>query len=466
MANSNPGLIIENTGAKSGAPHPWQDILEETTAWLQELVRIDTSNPPGNERPAAEYMRDVLAHEGIEAEIVGPLPHRSSLVARVRGDGQGRPLLLVSHLDVVPATPAGWEVEPFSGIVKDGCVWGRGSMDCKHRVVTHAMMLVLAKRRQLGLKRDLIIAACADEETGGQLGMGWLAENHLEKIDAEFVLGEGGGSEVPSPQGSYCAIGTAEKGSFEVTVTVRGQGGHSLRLVPNSALIRLGQVLMRLEELRLSSSLTETAALTIRGIAPGQPPPVQEALYTLLKDATREEGMVALRQTAPDLARWLEPSLYNSVVPTMVSGGVSAHSYPTEVKLICNVRFLPGQRPEDVLDLLHARLAGIDDVEIGEMEDIFFASESSSETALFQAVSDLYSDVSPGTVAVPWLLGGSTDVRFLRAPGRSVYGLFPSLINMPAGRGTGGHCPNERVSLLTIDWALQVLYKLVTRLCT
>ncbi len=458
MTNSSPGPIIESTDS-------WQVILEETTAWLQDLVRIDTSNPPGDERPAAEYLRDVLAHEGIGAEILGPLPHRSSLLARVRGDGRDRPLLLVSHLDVVPATPAGWEVEPFSGLIKDGFVWGRGAMDCKHRVVTHAMMLVLAKRRRLKLKRDLIMVACADEETGGQLGMGWLAENHMEKIDAEYVLGEGGGSEVPSPQGHYCAIGTAEKGSFETTVTVRGQGGHSLRLIPNSALIRLGQALMRLEDLRLSSALTETAALTIQGIAPGQPSPVREALYALLKDATREEGMASLRRTAPELAQWLEPSLYNSVVPTMVSGGVSAHSYPTEVRLHCNVRFLPGQQPEEVLDLLHARLAGIDDVEIGEMEDSFFASESTSDTALFQAISDLYGDVSPGTVAVPWLLGGSTDVRFLRASGRAVYGLFPSLINSPAGRGGGGHSPNERVSLLTIDWALQVLYELVTRLC-
>ena len=470
MANNSPEQIAENTNnwAPAGqvAPAYWQDIMEETTDWLQNLVRYDTSNPPGNERPAAEYLHDLLAREGIESEIAGPLPHRSSLLARVRGDGSGgRPLLLVSHLDVVPATPAGWDVEPFSGTLKDGFVWGRGSMDCKHRVATHAMMLVLAKRRQLNLKRDLVMAACADEETGGQMGMGWLAENQMEKVDADYVLGEGGGGEVPAPQGSYCAIGTAEKGGFEVTITVRGQGGHSLRIIPNGAMSRLGQLLGRLDEMRLSSVMTETAALTIESVAPGQPPRVQEALYALLKDATREEGMASLRQTAPSLAGWLEPSLYNSVVPTLVQGGESAHSYPTEVKLHCNVRFLPGQEIEDVLDLLRARVAGIDDVEFSEVEESFFASESSSDTALFRSIRDLYSDLAPGTVAVPWLLGGATDVRFLRTPGRAVYGYFPSISDTPAGRNSGGHCPNERVALYSVSRALQLLYELITRLC-
>ena len=458
--------MTNNLSELSGAHGRWQDVLEETTGWLQNLVRFDTSNPPGNERPAAEYLHDILAREGIESEIAGPLPHRSSLLARVRGDGSGGgPLLLVSHLDVVPATPAGWDVEPFSGARKDGFVWGRGSMDCKHRVATHAMMLVLAKRGQLNLKRDLVMAACADEETGGHMGMGWLAENRRKEVDAEYVLGEGGGGEAPAPQGSYCAIGTAEKGAFEVTITVRGQGGHSLRIIPNGAMSRLGQLLARLEDMRLSSALTETAAATIEAIAPGQPRPVQDALYALLKDATREEGMASLRQKAPALAGWLEPSLYNSVVPTLVQGGESAHAYPTEVKLHCNVRFLPGERMEDVLDLLRARVAGIDDLELGEVEESFFASESSSDTALFRSIRDLYEDLSPGTVAVPWLLGGATDVRFLRAPGRAVYGFFPSVSDTPAGRNSGGHCVNERVALYSINRALQHLYELISRLC-
>ena len=180
MANQDHGVTVGNTD--DWAPAHWQDVLEETTGWLQNLVRFDTSNPPGNERPAAQFLHDILVSEGIESEIAGPQPHRSSVLARVPGDGSGgRPLLLVSHLDVVPATPAGWDVEPFSATLKDGFVWGRGAMDCKHRVATQAMMLVLAKRRGLNLKRDLVLAACADEETGGQNGMGWLAENRRRR---------------------------------------------------------------------------------------------------------------------------------------------------------------------------------------------------------------------------------------------------------------------------------------------
>ena len=464
MASENSGLIVGNTD--DWVPAHWQDVLEETTDWLQNLVRFDTSNPPGNERPAAQFLHDILVSEGIESEIAGPHPNRSSVLARVPGDGSGgRPLLLVSHLDVVPATPAGWDVEPFSATLKDGFVWGRGAMDCKHRVATQAMMLVLAKRRQLNLKRDLVLAACADEETGGQNGMGWLAENRRRKVDAEYVLGEGGGGEVPAPQGNYCAVATAEKGAFELTITLRGQGGHSLRIIPNGAMSRLGQLLARLEEMRLSSAMTDTAASSIETIAPGQSAPVQEALYALLSDATRDEGMAGLRRTAPGLAGWLQPSLYNSIVPTMVQGGESAHAYPTEVKLHCNVRFLPGESIDNVLDLIRARLDGIDDVELGEVEESFFAWESPSDTALFRIIRNLYEDLSPGTVVVPMLLGGSTDVRFLRAPDRAVYGFFPSISNTPAGRNSGGHCTNERVALYSINRALHILYELITRLC-
>ena len=463
MANQDRGVRVGNTD--DWAPAHWQGVLEETTGWLQTLVRFDTSNPPGNERPAAQFLHDVLVSEGIESEIAGPQPHRSSVLARVPGDGSGRPLLLVSHLDVVPATPAGWDVAPFSATLKDGFVWGRGAMDCKHRVATQAMMLVLAKRRGLNLKRDLVLAACADEETGGQNGMGWLAENRREEVDAEYVLGEGGGGEVPAPQGNYCAVATAEKGAFELTITLRAPGGHSLRIIPNGAMSRLGQVLARLEEMRLSSTLTETVARSIETLAPGQTAPVQDALYALLKDETRDEGMAALRRSAPGLAGWFEPSLYNSIVPTMVQGGESAHAYPTEVKLHCNVRFLPGESIENALSLIRARLDGIDDLEIGEVEESFFAWESSSDTALFRSIQDLYEELSPGTVVVPLLLGGATDVRFLRAPDRAVYGYFPSISLTPDGRNSGGHCTNERVALYSINRALHYLYELITRLC-
>ena len=464
MANQDHGVTVGNTD--EWAPAHWHDVLEETAGWLQNLVRFDTSNPPGNERPAADYLHDVLVNEGIESEVAGPLPHRSSVLARVRGDGSGgRPLVLVSHLDVVPATPAGWDVDPFSATLKDRFVWGRGAMDCKHRVATQAMMLVLAKRRKLNLKRDLVLAACADEETGGQNGMGWLAEHRREELDAEYVLGEGGGGEVAAPQGSYCAVATGEKGAFDLTITLRGQGGHSLRIIPNGAMSRLGQLLARLEEMRLSSALTETVVASIETIAPGQSAPVQESLYALLKDATRDEGMAALRRTAPGLAGWFEPSLYNSIVPTMVQGGESAHAYPTEVKLHCNVRFLPGESIENVLDLIRARLVGIDDVELGEVEESFFAWESPSDTALFRSIQDLYEELSPGTVVVPLLLGGGTDVRFLRAPDRAVYGYFPSISLTPDGRNSGGHCTNERVALYSINRALHYLYELITRLC-
>ena len=446
---------------------PWSEIVLEAAHYLQDLVRIDTSNPPGNERPGAEYLAEVLDRNGVQSELVGPLPHRTSLIARARGKGRLRPLLLVSHLDVVPAPTSGWSVHPFCGLLKDGFVWGRGAMDCKYRAVTHAMILMLLNRNRISLKRDVIIAACADEEAGGKLGMEWLAANHLDKIDAEFVLGEGGGGEIPTPTGRFCALGTGEKSSYNLTIIVRGLGGHTLRTRPGNALLKLGHVLGALENPHLSSELAASVSLLIESIARHQHDPLQSVLKALLSDSSRDAAMAQLVHISPELSRWLEPSIYNLIATTMVSGGVSPHAYPTEVRLDCNVRLLPGSRIKDAIEIVRSRLKGIDDVEIDGIEEEAYASESSTETLLYHTIKNVLQEAQSDTTVVPWLLGGATDVRFLRQPGRAVYGFFPSLVDLPFHEWMSiTHGVDERVSLRNLEWAIRVFYELVLRICT
>jgi acetylornithine deacetylase/succinyl-diaminopimelate desuccinylase-like protein len=443
---------------------PWLAVGAEAVRYLQRLVRFDTSNPPGNEQPAAEFLRDLLTSHGIEVWLGGPLENRTSLVARLRGDGSRAPLLLVSHLDVVPAPPAGWSVEPFGGIVKDDYLWGRGAMDCKYRVIAHAMVLLLLKRSRARLRRDIIMAACADEETGGQLGMEWLAQTHPEKIDAELVLGEGGGGEIPAPRGSYCAVGTAEKGAVDVEIVIHGRPGHSLRIIPDNAMSRLGDVLARLKEQRLATRMTESARLNILGIAAGQEPDVRVALLSLLEDSCREEGVSQLRRLAPVLMAWLEPSLHNTITPTQVVGGIGLHCYPPEISLKCNARFLPSFSADELIASVNRRLDGLEGVELRILQVGANASESPVGTGLFNTLVELMQELRPGVVVVPWLLGGETDVRFLRGPGRAVYGFFPSLLDPPPGP-PGGHGIDERVSLFNIRWSIMVLHELSRRLC-
>ncbi len=440
-------------------------ILEEASQYLQALIRIDTSNPPGNETPAARYLADVLLDDGIVAELHGPDPDRLSLVARVAGNGERRPLLLVSHLDVVPATQAGWSVDPFAGVIKDGAVWGRGAMDCKYRAVTHAMVLKLAKRNHLPLTRDIIIAACADEESGGSLGMKWLAENRLDLLDAEFVLGEGGGGEIPAPRGRYCAVGVAERGSCEVKITISGPGGHSYKPKPGNAMMKLGRVLRALEDPHLSSQLRSAASMTIDSLAEEQTAPLKELLLALRHEETREEALRDLRALEPGLTDWLEPTLYSSLVPTMVSGGTSPHSHPTSVQLRCNARLLPGQGVDDVEQELKRRVEGIEGVALELVEEAS-SSESAIDTPLFHVIEDLYRELMPGVRVVPWLLGGATDVRFLRAPERTVYGFFPSIMDLPFPVWNSiTHGIDERISLNNLHFAIKSMYRLVEKLC-
>jgi acetylornithine deacetylase/succinyl-diaminopimelate desuccinylase-like protein len=440
-------------------------LLDEALRILQDLIRINTSNPPGNETPAAQYLAQVLEKDDITPQLLGPQPDRQSLIARVSGDGSLPPLLLVSHLDVVPATQIGWSVDPFAGAFKDGFIWGRGAMDCKYRAVTHAMILKLAKRNRLPLKRDIIIAACADEEAGGRLGMQWLTENHLDLLDAEYVLGEGGGGEVPAPEGKYCAVGVAERGSCDVTITVRGPGGHSYKPKPGNALIKLGRVLRALEDPHLSSQLRPSAAAAIGKLAEDQAVPLKDLILALYNEENRSHVLNDLRACKPDLADWLEPTLYSSLVPTIVSGGSSPHSHPTEVRLHCNLRLLPGHDSTGTYGELMLRFNGIEGVEL-EIHQETFPSESRFDTELFQTIEDVYHEIRPGVRIVPWLLGGATDVRFLRTPERTVYGFFPSIMDLPFPIWNSiTHGVDERISLQNLQFAITTLYRLVEKLC-
>jgi carboxypeptidase PM20D1 len=299
------------------------------------------------------------------------------------------------------------------------------------------------------------------------MGIEWLVRHHLGEIEAEFVLGEGGGGEIPIPHGTFCAIGTGEKSSHDVKITIRGPGGHTLRTRPGNAVLKLGRVLARLEDPHLGSHLDGSVAVMIHRIASRQPPELTGALERLLSDATRDPALADLDRLAPDFKRWLEPSLYDLVATTMVSGGLSPHAYPSEVHLTCNVRLLPGRTIDQTLDRLRARLSGIEGVEITHVHCGAEASQSPTDTALYRAIEEIYAEMRPEATVVPWLLGGATDVRFLRGGDRVVYGFFPSITDLPPYEWMSmTHGVDERVSLANLGWAMRVLYALIQRLCT
>ncbi|MEM0489164.1 MAG: M20/M25/M40 family metallo-hydrolase, partial [Candidatus Bathyarchaeia archaeon] len=199
-----------------------EDVEEEVTTILSNLIKIDTTNPPGNETRAAEYLARILEEDGFECEILESAPGRGNIITRLRGS-MGKPrLLLLSHLDVVAANPNEWSVPPFSGLIKDGFVWGRGAIDMKSMTAIEVIVMKLLKRNNVQLRGDVIFAATADEERGGQAGAGWLVENHFEKVKAEYVINEGGGQAIPVNGRNIFTVQTAEKGILWLKVKSKG----------------------------------------------------------------------------------------------------------------------------------------------------------------------------------------------------------------------------------------------------
>ena len=228
-------------------PQILKDVEREITSLLSELIRLNTTNPPGNETKAANYIAQFLAKEGLRSEIIESAPGRGSVITRLKGTGEKPNLLLLSHLDVVAANPKEWTVDPFAGEVKDGYVYGRGAYDMKCMTAIEIMVIKLLKKNNIKLKGDVVLAATADEEQGGEEGAGYLLRNHKEKVWCPYVINEGGGLAFPSKKGYVFPVQTAEKGILWLRIKAKGTPGHgSTPNMADNAVMRMNKVIDKL----------------------------------------------------------------------------------------------------------------------------------------------------------------------------------------------------------------------------
>ena len=334
----------------------WTPIEEETIAHLQALLRFDTTNPPGNELPLAEYLVGVLERDGIATEVLEPRPNRAQVIARIRGNGKRRPVMLLAHMDVVAVEREKWSCDPFGGVVRDGHVYGRGAIDDKGMLAANLMTMLLIKRnvvdRGAELDRDVVFVATSDEESGGEDGMRWLVENHREVLDAEFAINEGGRTRIIAGGKRYLAIQTAEKISHQVSLTARGPAGHAAIPLDGNAVFELGVALAKLREYREPVTLTPTTTRFFGDLASVWPAPdVAEAMLGVMSsDQAESDAAAKILSRIPVF----NAVMRNGISPVALSGGVAGNVIPAEAKAMLNVRTIPGHKIEDVAERIAA----------------------------------------------------------------------------------------------------------------
>ncbi|MEM3506701.1 MAG: M20/M25/M40 family metallo-hydrolase [Candidatus Bathyarchaeia archaeon] len=435
---------------------------EEVVKLLSDLIKFNTVNPPGNELEAAKFLAEKLSNEGLSPEILEADEGRGNLIARIKGSGEKPSLLLLSHLDVVSANPKEWIIDPFSGTVKDGFVWGRGALDCKSLVASEAMVMIMLSRENFKPKGDLIFAATADEEKGGHKGVKWLIKNNLEKIKADYVINEGGGFSLKTKKGRTFLVQTAEKVAFFVRIKSKGKPGHSsIPNVADNAIIKMAEVIKRLGTYKPKIMVTLTVKLFIDEILKGKG--IKGILLSKLITNPLFTDMVMNRfnKTDKETIGLLKAMLRMTIAPTIVHGGIKENVIPSECESVFDCRLLPSQKREYLISELKKVLKGIEGIEINvpEAEE---ALESPINTEFYKTILKTLKEFEPNCSIVPYMTTGVTDSRFFRRLGSICYGFHPIKPDIPLGEFMKMvHGINERISIKDLVFGTKVLYKLV-----
>lgn len=439
----------------------WEQAFEETVEHLRALIRFDTSNPPGNERPAAEYLAGVLQREGLEPLILESAPTRANLVVRLRGSGQEAPLLLLSHLDVVPAEAEMWRYPPFAAEVAEGYIWGRGAVDTKNLTAVELMILLLLQRTQAPLRRDIIMVACADEEEHGGLGLAWLAVNHPELLRAEYAINEGGGVSLELRGRTYFTCQTAEKGICSLRLRARGEPGHGALPHEENAVVTLAEAVMKLGRTPLPLHLTRTTERFIEGLARGQGRETATLVRGLLDPAA---SSFLLRQLPINQtwARMLHGMLHNTATPTLIRAGQKVNVIPSVAEALVDGRILPGQHPEQFLREVSDVIGPAVDVRVEEYAP---ALESGPDTPLYRTIELVLREMDPNCILLPMMVCGATDAKHLAPLGITTYGFCPLHDEKSVSPMQLAHAHNERISLDNLRFSLRTLYEVVWRFC-
>ncbi len=421
------------------------DLQTATTELLQRLIRFDTVNPPGNERLLQEYLNGELSSAGFDCKLLGAVPERPNLVARLRGASDGPTLALIGHVDTVLAHPGEWTHDPWSGDVADGFLWGRGALDMKSQVAAEiAAAISLARSGWRPARGELLIVSLVDEETGGALGAQWITQAHPDEVRCDFLLNEGGGGVFEYAGSRRYGICCAEKGVFRFKLVTDGVAGHaSLPRMGDNALLKLAPLLERLGARQPRYAITEVPAAFLRGVG---------------EDPADPAGAVARMQAAdPLLATLFEPMLGVTFTPTRAAASEKVNVIPSRAEVHVDCRVPPGLGEDEVRGAI-AEVLGSDDDGTGfrvEFTEQVVGNGSPPDSPLRDAIDDWIAANDDGATTVPVILPGFTDSRSWRKafPDCVAYGFFPHKHQALHHSAPLVHGADERIDVRDLGFA-------------
>ena len=452
------GFLMLFPGTASAAqPAPWTVYQDLAQNLLQRYVRINTTNPPGNELRGAEFWQSVFQKEGIETHIFPFAPGRANIVAILHGDGSARPIVLASHMDVVTSNPARWTVPPFSGVIREGELYGRGAEDMKDEAVAYAVAMIALKREHIALKRDVIFLAVGDEEVDDRGAADMIAHHRDQFRNAEYLITEGGET-IRGEDGKVHVVGidVAEKAPYWIRVSVTGRPGHGSRPIPDSAPDHLVRVLSRILAWQTPIQVSPAVARYFKAVAPQFPSPRREQLRNIRQSLHN-----------PEFVRWLTAQegfdymVRDTVSLTMMHGSNQTNVIPGEAWAQFDVRLLPGEDPATFVGELR-KVIHDPAVQVTHVGNFRPPNSASTDSELYHVMTEVAHQHYPDAVITPSLLSGFTESEMFRRMGIQSYGFCP--YGVTEAEADTEHGDNERIGVQELREGPRVMFDVVRRI--
>jgi len=431
-------------------------IYQRPAELLQQLIRFNTTNPPGNEAECITYIKDLLTEAGVQTSIIARDPARPNLLARFKGQGNASPLLLQGHVDVVTTENQRWQYPPFEGKELDGYIWGRGALDMKGGIAMMLAAFLRAKAEGISLPGDVLLLILSDEEAGGDYGAKYLVENHADLFTGvRYALGEFGGFTLHLGGKKFYPIQVLEKQVCWMKAIVHGPGGHGSLPMRGGTMAKLGRMLQQLDSHRLPVHILPVVRQMFETMAASLPPPLNLFLTQLLDPGLTDQVLDQMGIAGYSL----DPLLHNTINATIVNGGDKINVIPSKIVVEMDGRLLPDCTPDEMIAELHEVIGDEIEVELVRYDQ----GQAEADMGLFDTLADVLRQADPGGIPVPQLMPAVTDGRFFSRLGIQTYGFTPMVLPDGFNFIQTVHAADERIPVEAVEFGTNAVYEALRR---